>query len=769
MSIGSSIGSWCRGFGGRVPPAFVRALAGSAFVACAAAGLIPGEARAERIATLEVRGNAQVEERRILDAFGFAPGDELDPEKVRTGIRNLHRQGLFRSIDVEGEPGPDGVAVTVRVVENPTLLQIRYEGAKKLKKKDFEEVVQLAPGQLVTPQAVARARKDILELYEGKGYLLAEVESELTGTTRADLIFRITENGRVQVKKILFEGNEHVEDGELRGSMETKEDRWYRSGDFKKDVFEEDRKKIVSRLGEEGYADAKIVDVRQELDETREKLFLTIVVAEGPLYRVGEIDVKHANVLPDERVERAVLLREGDPFNTVKFDESLQSLYALYQEEGHIYASIEPRRVPREGNVIDVEFDVSEGDPARIKRIVITGNTRTHDEVIRRELVAAPGDVFKRSRIVRSQREIFQLGFFEDIQLDSKTADRETGDIDLIMKVEERRTGQANLGAGINSQSGLTGFLQLSENNFLGRGQSVSARAEFGRFRELELSFTEPWLFGTPTSAGVDVFDTRRRYDEYTEKRRGGDLRLGRPFPWLDYTTAYWRYSLAEYRLEAEPGYETEIGDQGPSTISAMSVTLSRNSVDSPFFPTQGSWHQFVNEVAGGVLGGDESYYTGSLTAKSYFRTVGKFVLSLTGRFGVLYGLNDPDDVPFWKRFRLGGIASNGLRGYGDYEVVPDDRLPSTGGRSMMITKSELRYPIARSVQALGFFDVGNTWRSPGETNFTDLRRGAGLGVRIDVPMVGQIGFDYGYGFDRTEREGGPGWEFHFQLGGQGL
>jgi outer membrane protein insertion porin family len=200
-----------------------------------------------------------------------------------------------------------------------------------------------------------------------------------------------------------------------------------------------------------------------------------------------------------------------------------------------------------------------------------------------------------------------------------------------------------------------------------------------------------------------------------------------------------------------------------------MTWTLSRNSVDSPFFPTQGSVHQLVQELAGGILGGDETYYTGSITAKSYFRTVGKFVLSLSGRVGVLVGLRDPADVPFWKRFRLGGIAANGLRGYGDYKVVPDDRLPSTGGRSMMITKSEIRYPIGRSVQALTFFDVGNTWRSPGEMDLTDLRRGAGFGVRIDVPMIGQLGFDYGFGFDRTEREGGPGWEFHFQLGGSGL
>ncbi len=743
--------------------------AATAVLAALLALLDATPARAVPIASIEVLGNVQADTRVVLDAFGLEPGEEFETEAVRAGIRALHRQGLFREVQVEARSLPEGAAVVIRVKENPTLLVVRYEGTDKLKEKDFEEAVQLVPGQIVTQQSIDQARRDILELYQSKGYMHAEVTAELRGDTKADLVFVVHENAKVQVDEILFEGNVHLSDDQLSEGLETKEDNWYRGGDFKRDVFEEDKKKILSRLGENGFVDAKITDITQTFDEKKEKLTLTIFVEEGPRYTVGAIRLNHHAILPDERVRRAVVLEEGLPFNTVKYEQSIQDLYALYQEEGHIYASIEPRKVPHENNVIDVEFDIEERDPARIKRIIITGNTRTHDEVIRRELVAAPGDVFRRSRVVRSQREIFQLGFFEDIQLDSKTADRESGDIDLILKVEERRTGQANLGAGVNSQSGLTGFLQLSENNFLGRGQQVSARAEFGRFRELELSFTEPWFLHTPTSAGFDIFDTRRQYDEYTELRRGLDLRLGRPFPWLDYTTAFARYSLAKYRIEAEPAFADEVGDQGPSTISSIALTLNRNSVDSPFFPTQGSSTQLVNEFAGGILGGDESFYQATVTSKTYFRTVDKFVLSLMGRVGALVGLDHRNDVPFWKRYRLGGIAANGLRGYGDYEIVPDERLPSTGGRSMIIMKSELRYPIGRSVQLVSFFDAGNTWRSFGEVDMTNLRRGAGFGVRLDVPMIGQIGFDYGYGFDRTLREGGPGWEFHFQLGGMGL
>lgn len=745
--------------------------------------LPPVSALAEDVAQVRVLGNARAEDSLVLEAFGVSPGDRYQVEDVRAGIRNLYRQGLFRDIRVEAERTPEGIEIILHLVENPTLLRIRYDGADKLDEGDFEEVVELVPGQTVTDRAVDQARRDLETLYRGKGYLLADVTPELRGDRRADLTFHIKEGKKVQVEKIRFEGNRTVASDALRDVMKTKEDTWWRGGDFKKDVFEEDRARIVSRMGEEGFVDARIVDVRRSFNDEKNKLTLDITVDEGKRYHVGTIDVDHGGVLPGNRIRSAILLEEGEPFDTASFDQSTTNLYTLFHEQGYIYANIDVRKHPHD-DTIDLEYVVHEQEPARIHRILITGNTRTHEEVIRRELRAAPGDLFKRSRVLRSQREVFQLGFFNDIKLDSRTADRETGDIDLILNVEERQTGTASLGAGVNSQAGLTGFLQLSQNNFRGKGQIISVRAEFGNFREYDLSFTEPWLFGTPTSAGVDAFDTQRRYTEFIENRRGGNLRVGRPFPWLDYTNVAARYSLAEYRIEGRSGYTflngslvregsvpesrlDEVEKETVSTVSSVSLTLARNSVDSPFFPTRGSATRLYYEIGGGVLGGNEHYHMASFSTKSHFRTIGKFVLSLSGQVGFLVGLDRADDVPFWKRFRLGGISTYGLRGYGDYDVVPSETAPSTGGRSMMIMTSEVRYPIVNAIQALAFFDAGNTWTGPTETNLTDLRRGAGLGLRIDVPMVGQLGFDYGYGFDRTRREGGPGWEFHFQLGGQ--
>jgi outer membrane protein insertion porin family len=748
----------------------------AAVAAALAAAFGAAPAAAQTVQEVRVLGNEKAEESLIFESFGLEKGDAYQIDRVRQGIRNLYRQGLFRDVRVEADPGAEGVVLTLHVQENPTLLRVRYDGNKKLKQDDFDEVVQLVPGEVVSARDVEQARRDILDLYEEKGYLLAEVTADLKGDRRADLVFQVTEGKKVQVKTIEFTGNDHVPDDQLRDVMKTKEDRWYRGADFKRDVFEEDKKAIVSRLGEEGYVDARVVDATKTFDDTREELHLDIAVEEGPRYRVGTIDLDHGGVIPEDRLRRAIVIEEGQPFNTVRFEESTQNLYTLLHEEGYIYCSVDAVREPGGENVIDVDYHVLEREPARINRIVITGNTKTHERVIRRELRIQPGDVFRRSDVLRSQREVFQLGFFNDIQLDSRTADRETGAIDLLLDVEERTTGTASLGAGVNSTSGLTGFLQLSQNNFLGRGQVISTRAEFGRFRELELSFTEPWLLGTPTSAGADLYDTRRRYNEFVEKRRGGGLRVGRPFPWLDYTRITASYSLANYVIEAEPGYVDQIGDVDPATgertgrsedlISSISLVLFRNSVDSPFFPTRGSATRLLNEFGGGLLQGDQHFDMATLEHTAYFRTVGKFVLSLGGHVGILQGLDSADEVPFWKRFRLGGISRYGLRGYEDFDVVPDEDLASTGGRSMFITTTEIRYPLVQAVQALAFFDAGNTWETPTRSDLTDLKRGAGFGIRIDVPMVGQLGFDYGYGFDRSERQGGPGWQFHFQLGG---
>jgi outer membrane protein insertion porin family len=397
--------------------------------------------------------------------------------------------------------------------------------------------------------------------------------------------------------------------------------------------------------------------------------------------------------------------------------------------------------------------------------------------VIRREATVRPGDSFRRSSLIRTQRDIFGLGYFQDVTVDYEPTG-DSADINLTLKVQEKQTGTASAGAGFSSQSGLTGFIELGHNNLFGNGQSIALRLERGGKRSnAEISFTEPWFRDTPLTLGFDLFDTRRELDFYDREDIGGGVRLGRPLPWPDYTRGVISYDLRDVTLTdiraASPGEPSNLAalreTDWPRRVSSITVTFTRNSTDSPFYPTRGSRLQWTNEIAGGVLGGVEQFMKETVDLKNYSRLAGPFTLLLRGKAGFLAGPTVPD----YERFRLGGTTYDYLRGYPDYYVVPRaniTRSPTTGavldrypgGRTALILTSELQFPIADPLHGLLFFEAGNTWNSTRDLDLGDLRKSLGFGVRLEVPALGRVGFDLGYGFDR---EDGGQWETHFQLG----
>ncbi|MGH7681214.1 MAG: BamA/OMP85 family outer membrane protein, partial [Candidatus Eiseniibacteriota bacterium] len=388
-----------------------------------------------------------------------------------------------------------------------------------------------------------------------------------------------------------------------------------------------------------------------------------------------------------------------------------------------------------------------------------------------------PGDVFRRSSLIRTQRDIFALGFFQDVTVDYEPTG-DSSDINLTLKVQEKQTGTASAGAGFASSTGLTGFIELGHNNLFGNGQSVNIHLERGGKRSsYEIGFTDPWFRDTPLTLGFSLFNTSRELDVYERKDAGGGIRVGRPIPWPDYTRGLVSYDLRNVTLSnfvaplpGESSNLTELRNTNwPRLVSSVTLTFTRGSTDNPFYATRGSRATWTNTFAGGVLGGVESFYKGTFDIKNYSRLQGPFVLMLRGRTGVLGGTSTPD----YERFRLGGTTVDYLRGYPDYYVVPRENItrdPITGivierypgGRKMLIVGAELQFPIADPLHGLFFYDAGNTWNSTREIDLGDLRRSVGFGVRFEVPALGRIGLDLGYGLDREE---GAGWKTHFQLG----
>ncbi len=742
-------------------------------------------AAVDTVRAVDVVGAVTVGQRQVLAWSGIEAGKPFSKEMVALGIRRLFATQKFADIFVYRQDVPDGVRLIVNLHEFPRIRSVNFHGNKKIKTEDLREAYAPSVGQFANPAVINRDLESIRDLYYEKGYysVTANTDSSVVDPNNLmDLVVSIDEGKKVKVERIRFEGNEQLASDGLRGAMKQKTSGFLRSGTFKKQQFEDDKDRIVAFCRDKGFLDAEVTGVDLNFLENREKLEIVVHLHEGQRYRVGDIRWEDNTVFDDVAIAQVIDMKKGDVFSEGQYIQTLQALHSLYADQGYIYITVEPQRDIRD-DAVNITFYFREGEPAHIRNIEVADNLKTYDAVILRELDIFPGDVFSNAKVGHSQRDIFQLGFFEDVQPDFKPVGQE-GDIDLIFKVKEKQTGQFMFGMAYSAQTSATGFIQVSENNFRGKGQNIGVTWQFGsRRRYLDLSFTEPWFRGTPTLVGADVFDRfTYNYDDFYETRvRGVSLRLGRRIPGTRFSNIGLRYELSDTKLSnfssSYVSYLDNLEEQlgttdipferldkvdWPRSKSSLRLTLSRNSTDNPFFPTSGSRTSYSVELAGGPLGGEIEYQEHLFSHSFYEKLPAGFALHLRTYLGLIHGLKHPDRVPDYEKYRLGGNRIFPLRGYQDLEVVPRGNPSFIGGRFFTIINTEILYPLTNSIQLLAFLDQGDTWNSFSEADFTNLRKGAGFGIRVEVPMMGTIGFDYGYGFDRV---GGPSWEPHFNIG----
>jgi outer membrane protein insertion porin family len=714
----------------------------------------------------------------VVRTFAISAGQPNDPHEVRSGVRRLYATGLFTDVTVSDAPVPGGVALTIHVTERPRIKEIVYRGVKKLETKTLKEKLTSAEGQLLDQGTLELDARKIEQAYAAEGYTRTKVTSrtEPAAAGAVRVIFDVDEGTKVKVRGVVFHGNETLKSDALAKSMESKTPGFLRSGVHKPEHLEKDETKLRLYMRTRGFKDADVDSIVPLDTKDGKGVILHVFLREGPRYRFGTLSWSGNSAVPTTALALATVPLPGAIYNEAQVQKTLENAYTLYQEQGYLFLSIEPKMTDRD-SIVDVAFQVQEGARSRIANLDITGNTRTKENVIRREASVYPGDVFRRSALMRTQRDIFGLGYFQDVNVDYEPTG-DSADINLTLKVQEKQTGTASAGAGYSSQSGLTGFVELGHNNLFGNGQSVNIRLERGgKTNDLELSYNEPWFRDSPVNIGFDIFNTSRNLDFYNRKDVGGSVHLGRPLRWPDYTRGIVSYDLRDVTLRdfvapvaGEPVNLASLrATHWPRRVSSVTLTFNRNSTDNPFYPSRGSKILLTNEVAGGLLGGAESFYKETFENKTYTRLSGPFVLMLRGKTGFLGG----GQVPDYERFRLGGTTADYLRGYPDYYVVPRaniardsitgailDRYP--GGKTMLILTSELQFPIADPLHGLFFFEAGNTWNSTRDLDLGDLRKSIGLGVRLEVPALGRVGLDLGYGLDR---EDGSRWQPHFQLG----
>lgn len=734
---------------------------------------------APALRSVTAAGFVNVDSLVVIRTFALRPGQLYDAKEVRGAVRRLFATGLFTDVTVTDTPAEGGgVALVVHVAERPHVKEILFRGAKKIEETTLKGKLTVVEGQLLDAGTLEVDARKIEAAYEEQGYAHAKVapRTETIGAGAVRVTYEITEGPKVKVRGIEIHGNHDFPSKALAKAMKSRTPGFLASGTWKPAQREQDEAALRLHMRSRGYKDADTDSIVAADTPDGSGVILHVYVREGPRYRFGNLSWHGNTAVSTPTLMLVTVPKTGGTYNEAQLQKTLEHAYTAYQEQGYLFLSIDPKMTDLD-SIVDVDFQVQEGARSRIKDLAIAGNTRTKENVIRREAKVFPGDVFRRSALMRTQRDIFGLGFFQDVNVDYEPSG-DSADINLTLKVQEKQTGTASAGAGFSSQSGLTGFLELGHNNLFGNGQSINIRLERGGKRnDFQLSFTEPWFHDTPLTIGFDIFNTRRNLDFYDRKDVGGGIRLGRPLRWPDYTRGTISYDLRDVTLSdfiaaraGEPSnLKTLRETKWPRRVSSVTLAFSRISTDNPFYPSRGSRILWSNEIAGGLLGGVESFYKETVENKTYTRLGGPFVLMLRGKAGFLGG----PQVPDYERFRLGGTTVDYLRGYPDYYIVPRaniardsisgevlDRYP--GGKTMLILTGELQFPIADPLHGLLFFEGGNAWNSTRELDLGDLRKSIGFGVRLEVPALGRIGFDLGYGLDR---EDGGQWEPHFQLG----
>lgn len=752
------------------------------------------QAQKIKLNSITIEGNETADASSIRLNSGLSAGIEITGEDLQQAVRNLWSLHIFSDIQIYvSDQTIQGLDLLIKVKEFPRLSDVKMTGYDELSKEDVEDEINTYRGMVITPHKISRMKKNLLNKYHEEGYLLAEVEIDTlsAGKKRVNLDINIKEGEEVQVERIQFNGNENFDDEDLRDEMdEIKEDTWWRSADFDPKKYEEDKKLIVQFYKENGFRDAEIVRDSISYNEDKTDLYIDIWVYEGNKYYFGEITFDGNVIFSDEEMAFNLDISRGDIYDQKKYDEGIRDrLQKMYYNQGYLFAQIQPREVPVCEDTLNVYFNVIEGHVVHVKEIVITGNSKTHEKVIRREFKLHPGDVFNSAKLERSIRDITILNYFAYANPDVRMIENDDKNVNLILDVQEKSTDMANMSAGYSQRDGLIGSLGLTFNNFSlghpfsgGDGQRLVFDWQFGRiYRSISISFTEPWLFNTPTLGGFSVFDTRSGGYVYPWRRhdRGGSLRIGRRFYWPDnYFRGDWILRIAETSItdikdaDLEEQYSLYGSQSGTKQISLTQI-LSRDSRNNPEFSTRGSVNTFSAELSGGPLQGDQHFFKGIFSTEWFVPLPYGLVLYSHHKYGVIKELKKNSVILFGEYFYIGGSGlgfSEGMRGYDDGQIGP---LTSSGrplgGKSMVKSTLELRFPIAPNPTIFGllFAEGGNAWKEASQTNPFDLRRSLGAGVRLFMPMIGIIGIDFGYGFDYFneygQREGQ--WKVHFQFG----
>jgi outer membrane protein insertion porin family len=713
-------------------------------------------------------------------------GERFAQSQSDEDVRQLYATGFFSNVRIYTEPLDDGVKVVVLVQGKSKIKDIKIKGNNEFSESKLLKQVKSKAGDTLSERQVAEDANAILEFYEKEGFQKVTVNFEVTPdelTGRSILTFVVNEGKQIKIEEINFEGNENVEASKLRKQMQTKTYFWLLSwitkkGYLREDVFEDDKHRIIDYYKSLGYIDADIKDVKFDYPGT-DVMTITIFVYEGKQYKVGDVKITGNKLYETPVLDKELKMKGGSTFTPGGLQDDIKAVKDYYGARGYIDTRVTAVRTPNvTSGMMDITYEISEGDLVYIDKIEVSGNIKTKDKVIRREIAVKPGEIYNAVKVDASKQRLENLGYFSRVNTYSEATDV-ANRRNLLISVEEQRTGEVSFGVGFSSVDSLLGFVELKQGNFdimnppyfTGAGQKFRVRAQYGLQRQdYIMSFTEPWFMNEQLAVGGDLFYSEANFlsNFYNERRYGGDVRVSRALDQFMAVDLMYKYEIIDIFDLASNASQTLQAEQGRRSKSSLFLAFTRDERDSVFLPTKGYKLVVFTEVAGGPLGGQTDLYKFGVSAQKFFLMPWeeKHILSFNFAATTVNNFGDSNRVPIFDRLFLGGAYD--LRGYNYRDISPEDNQGEPiGGKTSSFLQTEYSFPVIDRVRFAVFHDIG--FVAPGSwsvrTNENAMFSDAGVGLRLNLP-IGPINLDFGVPIITNSANESTG-KFNFSAGYQ--
>ncbi|WP_368744520.1 outer membrane protein assembly factor BamA [Desertibaculum subflavum] len=726
----------------------------------------------DAIGEIRVEGNQRIEADTVRSYMQIAPGDRYDADRVNRSLKTLFATGLFADVTMQRT----GNVLLVRVVENPIINRIAFEGNKKLSDEALTAEVQLKPRIVYTRTKVQSDVQRIVQLYRRSGRFAATVEPKVIQLpqNRVDLVFEIYEGDATTVSRINIVGNREFSDGKLREAIATKESRWYRifssNDSYDPDRITFDREQLRRFYLSRGFADFRVVSAVAELTPEHDSFYITFTVEEGQEYKFGKVEVDaQLKDLNADQLRAVLRTKQGDVYNAELVDKTIEDITFELGRLGYAFVEVRPR-VDRDPDkrTVGIVYEIKEGPRVYVERIDISGNVRTLDKVIRREFRIAEGDAFNAAKLRRSRTRIRGLGFFEKVDINQRQGSAPDKTV-ITVDVTEKSTGELSLGAGYSTSDSVLADIQIRERNLLGRGQDIRLGFSVSpRRQQIDLSFTEPYFLDRELAAGFDIFHRRQDLEDrssYNVNSTGGALRMGYPVSEAMFVNLNYRIrndNITDVQSDATPYLR-----RGSVLTSSVGYGITYDKRDDKIEPTSGYVIRAGQDFAG--LGGDNRYIRTTGSIVHYFPVADEVVFSAGLDAGIVKDLGKRLDIN--SRFFIGGDSFRGFEvgGIGPRDQTSDDAL---GGEMYYVGTAEVIFPLGLPnefgikgrlfTQAGSLFDIHEKEIASNPiVDSSALRLTAGFGISWTSPF-GPIRVDLGFPLMKEKEDETELFRFNF-------